>query len=234
MSYIKELYKLFNLNSISTEDEIEEDNNIQNIKTSKNDQNNFNLLEDIKDDVFNDINEDYINQNNFKTNRYSQVTSINLPKNMEEEKTEIKSNNNISLDIIKDIPKYSRIKTNRNDCYYNRTQEEDYNEIIKDFLYISSYKTASTVTDLKNLKITNIINCSGDLCENLKPESSLLNIEYLTLNIRDNVSENIECLFFKCINYINDVKEKKGRVLIHCYKCIKKCINSNCIFNLFI
>lgn len=225
MSYIKELYKLFNLNSISTEDEIEEDNNIQNIKTSKNDQNNYNLLEDIKDDVFNDINEDYINQNNFKTNRYSQVTSINLPKNTEEEKTEIKSNNKISLDIIKDIPKYSRIKTNRNDCYYNRTQEEDYNEIIKDFLYISSYKTASTVTDLKNLKITNIINCSGDLCENLKPESSLLNIEYLTLNIRDNVSENIECLFFKCINYINDVKKKKGRVLIHCYKGVSRSVS---------
>ena len=98
-------------------------------------------------------------------------------------------------------------------------------EIIKDFLFISSYKTASTVTDLKNLKITNIINCSGDLCENLSPESSLLNIEYLTLNIRDNVSENIECLFFKCINYINKVKEKNGKILIHCYKGVSRSVS---------
>ena len=227
MSYIRELYKLFELDSNSTENEIDDNDNITNIKEEKKDQANYNLLEDIKDDVFNDINEDYITPNNFKTNRnrYSQITSINLPKNIEEEKPEIKNNNRISFDIIKDIPKYSRIKTNRNDCYYNKTQEEDYSEIIKDFLYISSYKTASTVTDLKNLKITNIINCSGDLCENLSNDSSLLNIEYLTLNIRDNVSENIECLFFLCINYINDVKEKKGRVLIHCYKGVSRSVS---------
>ena len=223
----RELYKLFELNSNSTENEIDDNDNITNIKEEKKDQVNYNLLEDIKDDVFNDINEDYITPNNFKTNRnrYSQITSINLQKNIEEEKPEIKNNNRISLDIIKDIPKYSRIKTNRNDYYYNKTQEEDYSEIIKDFLYISSYKTASTVTDLKNLKITNIINCSGDLCENLSNDSSLLNIDYLTLNIRDNVSENIECLFFLCINYINDVKEKKGRVLIHCYKGVSRSVS---------
>ena len=225
MSYIRELYKLFDLNEISTENEIDDNNNITNIKEEKKDQVNYSPLEDIKDDVFNDINEDYIAPNNFKTNRYSQITSLNLPKNIEDEKPKIKNNNRISLDIIKDIPKYSRIKTNRNDCYYNRTQEEDYNEIIKDSLYISSYKTASTVTDLKNLKITNIINCSGDLCENLSNDSSLLNIEYLTLNIRDNVSENIECLFFLCINYINDVREKKGRVLIHCYKGVSRSVS---------
>ena len=228
MSYIRELYKLFDLNEISTENEIDDNNKIADIKEEKKDQINYNLLDDIKDDEFNDINEDYITPNNFKTNRYNKITSINLPKNIdEEEKPEIKNinKNRISLDIIKDIPKYSRTKTNRNDCYYNRTQEEDYNEIIKDFLYISSYKTASTVTDLKNIKITNIINCSGDLCENLSEESSLLNIGYLTLNIKDNVSENIECLFFLCINYINEVKEKKGRVLIHCYKGVSRSVS---------
>jgi hypothetical protein len=229
MSYIRELYKLFDLTPVLTNDEIEDDNNnIQANKIEKNEQNNYNLLEDIKDDVFEDINDDYINPTNFKTNRYNQITSINLPKNIKEEKSSIpesKRNNLLSLDIIKDIPKYSRIKTNRNDFYSNRSQEEDYNEIIQDLLYISSYKTASTISDLKHLKITNIINCSGDLCENLKPDSSFINIEYLTLNLRDNVSENIECLFFKCINYINAVKEKKGRVLIHCYKGVSRSVS---------
>ena len=103
MSYIRELYKLFNLNSISTEDEIEDDKNIKTNKIEKNEQNNYNLLEDIKDDVFNDINEDYINPNNFKTNRYSQVTSINLPKNLEEEK----------IKIINFLKKYN-LKNNKN------------------------------------------------------------------------------------------------------------------------
>jgi hypothetical protein len=54
---------------------------------------------------------------------------------------------------------------------------------------------------------------------------SFSGINYLTLNIRDNVSENIECLFFKCINYINEAKEKQGRVLIHCYKGVSRSVS---------
>ena len=223
---IKELYKHFNLNSISTEET--DDVNLNSNKKDPDD--NDHIEQDIKENILDDIDDlddlddDYLNYKDYKTTRYNSITSFNLTKDLPEEKSEIK-NNRISLNIIKDIPKYNRLKTNRTDCYYNRNQEEDYNEIIKDLLYISSYKTASTVTDLKNLKITNIINCSGDLCENLSPESSLLNIEYLTLNIRDNVSENIECLFFKCINYINKVKEQNGRVLIHCYKGVSRSVS---------
>ena len=221
---LKEIFKQFNLSSISSDDTDDKVSNILNEENKP--QNEFNLREqEIKDDVFMDINDDYLNYNDCKTIRYNSLTSFNLPKNISEEQSEKKKNNRISLGIIKDMPKYNRIKTNRNDTYFNRRNEEDYNEIIKDFLYISSYKTASTVTDLKNLKITNIINCSGDLCENLPPNSSLLNIDYLTLNIRDNVSENIECLFFKCINYINEVKEKNGKVLIHCYKGVSRSVS---------
>ena len=223
---IKELYKQFNLNSISTEETDDANLNILN-SDKKDPDDNDHIDEDIKEhilDDIDDIDDDYLNYKDYKTTRYNSITSFNFPKDLPEEKSEIK-NNRISLNIIKDIPKYNRLKTNRTDSYYNRNQEEDYNEIIKDFLYISSYKTASTVTDLKNLKITNIINCSGDLCENLSPEASLLNIEYLTMNIRDNVSENIECLFFKCINYINKVKEQNGRVLIHCYKGVSRSVS---------
>ena len=217
---LKQLIKLFNFGSRSKEDKHDKKNN--NYIQEKKDQNNYNYLEDIKDDVFNDINEDYINYHDCKTNRYNSISSINISSNIRDNG----KNNRISLEKIKDIPKYSRIRTNRNEYYNNNNnQEEDYSEIIKDFLYISSYKTASTVKDLKNLKITNIINCSGDLCENLSPSSSLLNIEYLTLNIKDNVSENIECLFFKCIDLINDVKEKNGRVLIHCYKGVSRSVS---------
>jgi hypothetical protein len=216
---LKKLMKLFNFGSKAREDSHEKNNN--NCIQEKKEQNNYNYLDDIKDDVFNDINEDYINYHDCKTNRYNSISSINISRNIPEGPKA----NRISLDKIKDIPKYSRIKTNRNEYYNNNNQEEDYNEIIKDFLYISSYKTASTVMDLKNLKITNIINCSGDLCENLSPSSSLLNIDYLTLNVKDNVSENIECLFFKCIDYINEVKEKNGRVLIHCYKGVSRSVS---------
>ena len=216
MSQIKELYKEFNLDLISQE---ENTNNINhNYSSSKKLNSLLNLGEenkDEKDSIISDLEEDdepFLATNEIKSkNIFHNPINLNLNLNKE-------NNNN--------LPKYNRIKMNLKeelnmDNNNERKIEEDYNEIIKDFLYISGYKTASTLIDLQNLKITNIINCSGDLCENL----SFSGINYLTLNIRDNVSENIECLFFKCINYINEAKEKNGRVLIHCYKGVSRSVS---------
>ena len=221
MSLIKELYKEFDLNLPCQE----EKNNAINHKyfSSKKLNSNLNLQEqtqDDKDSIVSDLDEDdepYINSNEIKTKNIIR-NPINLNLNLNQMENQTQNNNN-------QLPKYNRIKMNLkeelNMDNIEIKKEEDFNEIITDFLYISGYKTASTPCDLQNLKITNIINCSGDLCENLY----FSGIDYLTLNIRDNVSENIECLFFKCINYINEAKEKKGKVLIHCYKGVSRSVS---------
>ena len=221
MSLIKELYKEFDLDLISKE---ENNNTINhNYPSSKKLNSLLNLQEQNQDDkvsIVSDLDEDdepYLNADLIKTkNIFHNPINLNLHK-IENNKEENDNNK---------FPKYNRMKINLKeelsmDNNNERKIDEDYNEIIKDFLYISGYKTASTISDLRNLKITNIINCSGDLCENLY----FSDISYLTLNIRDNVSENIECLFFKCINYINEAKEKNGRVLIHCYKGVSRSVS---------
>ena len=221
MSLIKELYKEFDLDLISQE----ENKNIinHNYPSSKKLNTIFNLQDQNQDDktsIISDLDEDdepYLNTNDIKSNNiFHNPINLNLHK-IENNKEENKNN---------EFPKYNRMKINLKeelnmDNNNERKFEEDYNEIIEDFLYISGYKTASTISDLQKLKITNIINCSGDLCENLY----FSDINYLTLNIRDNVSENIECLFFKCINYISETKEKNGRVLIHCYKGVSRSVS---------
>ena len=221
MSLIHELTKEFDLNLPCQE----EKNNVINRKyfSSKKLNSNLNLQEqtqDDKDSIVSDLDEDdepYLNSNEIKTKNIIH-NPINLNLNLNQMESQAQNNNS-------QIPKYNRIKMNLKEelsMDNNDTKkEEDFNEILTDFLYISGYKTASTASDLQNLKITNIINCSGDLCENL----SFSGIDYLTLNIRDNVSENIECLFFKCINYINEAKEKKGKVLIHCYKGVSRSVS---------
>ena len=221
MSLIKELQKEFNLNLIS-----QEDNNINinhNYLSSKKLNSVLNLQEQTQDDkesIVSDLDEDdepYLNSHEINSKNIFH-NPINLNLNLNQVENQAQQNMN-------QIPKYNRIKMNLKEELNMDNNEikkdEDYNEIIKDFLYISGYKTASTASDLQNMKITNIINCSGDLCENL----SFSGINYLTLNIRDNVSENIECLFFKCINYINEAKEKQGRVLIHCYKGVSRSVS---------
>lgn len=221
MSVIKELQKEFNLNLTS-----QEDNNVDinhNYLSSKKLNSVLNLQEQTQDDkesIVSDLDEDdepYLNSHEIKTKNIFH-NPINLNLNLNQVENQEQQNNN-------QIPKYNRIKMNLKEELSMDNNEikkdEDYNEIVNDFLYISGYKTASTASDLQSMKITNIINCSGDLCENL----SFSGINYLTLNIRDNVSENIECLFFKCINYINEAKEKKGRVLIHCYKGVSRSVS---------
>ena len=221
MSLIKELYKEFDLDFITQE----ENNKIinHNYPSSKKLNSILNLQDQNQDEkasIVSDLDEDdepYLNTNNIKSNNIFH-NPINLNLNKSENNKEENNNNN--------FPKYNRMKINLKeelnmDNNNERKSDEDYNEIIKDFLYISGYKTASTISDLQKLKITNIINCSGDLCENLY----FSDINYLTLNIRDNVSENIECLFFKCINYISETKEKNGRVLIHCYKGVSRSVS---------
>ena len=221
MSLIKELYKELNLN-LNSQEENSNNNNI-NFSSSKKLNTNLNLQEHIhvdKESIVSDLDEDdepYLNANEIKSkNVFHNPINLNLNLNQVDNQEQ---KNNIQ------IPKYDRIKMNLKEELNMDNNEikkdEDYNEILKDFLYISGYKTASTSTDLQNMKITNIINCSGDLCENL----CFSGINYLTLNIRDNVSENIECLFFKCINYINEAKEKNGRVLIHCYKGVSRSVS---------
>ena len=211
MSLIKELYKEFNLDLIPQE---ENNNDINhNFPSSKKLNSNLKLQEQVqeeKDSIISDLDEDdepYLNTNEIKNNNKFH-NPINLNLNLD--------NNN--------IPKYNRINLKEElnmDNNEVKKSDEDYSEIIKDFLFISGYKTASTLSDLQNLKITNIINCSGDLCENLE----FSGIHYLTLNIRDNVSENIECIFYKCINYIDETKEKNGRILIHCYKGVSRSVS---------
>ena len=211
MSLIKELYKEFNLDLIPQE---EKNNDINhNFPSSKKLNSNLKLQEQVqeeKDSIISDLDEDdepYLNTNEIKNNNKFH-NPINLNLNLD--------NNN--------IPKYNRINLKEElnmDNNEVKKNDEDYSEIIKDFLFISGYKTASTLSDLQNLKITNIINCSGDLCENLE----FSGIHYLTLNIRDNVSENIECIFYKCINYIDEAKEKNGRILIHCYKGVSRSVS---------
>ena len=221
MSLIHELTKEFDLNLPCQE----EKNNVINRKyfSSKKLNSNLNLQEqtqDDKDSIVSDLDEDdepYLNSDEIKTKNIIH-NPINLNLNLNQMENQTQNNNS-------QIPKYNRIKMNLKEELsmdnIDTKKEEDFNEILTDFLYISGYKTASTASDLQNLKITNIINCSGDLCENL----SFSGIDYLTLNIRDNVSENIECLFFKCINYINEAKEKKGKVLIHCYKGVSRSVS---------
>ena len=96
-------------------------------------------------------------------------------------------------------------------------------EIIPNFLYLSSYNAAKNKELIDKNKITNIINCAADFCNN--DFSNEPNLNYLSFYLKDHVMENIECIFYECIEYIESVKEKNGRVLIHCIQGISRSVS---------
>jgi protein-tyrosine phosphatase len=95
-------------------------------------------------------------------------------------------------------------------------------EIIPNFLYISSYNATKNKSLLEKNKITHIINCAADFCENVFESEN--KYTYLSFYLKDHVSENIECIFYECIKFIENVKEKGGRVLVHCIQGISRSV----------
>ena len=95
-------------------------------------------------------------------------------------------------------------------------------EIIPNFLYISSYNATKNKALLEKNKITHIINCAADFCENVFESEN--KYTYLSFYLKDHVLENIECIFYECIKFIDNVKEKGGRVLVHCIQGISRSV----------
>ena len=96
-------------------------------------------------------------------------------------------------------------------------------EIIPNFLYISSYNATKNLELLEKNKITHIINCAADFCENVFEQEK--KFTYLSFYLKDHVLENIECIFYECIKFIENVKEKGGRVLVHCIQGISRSVS---------
>ena len=66
-------------------------------------------------------------------------------------------------------------------------------EILPNFLFLSSYNATKNKSLLEKNKITHIINCSADFCENVFESEN--KYAYLSFYLKDHVLENIECIF---------------------------------------
>jgi len=161
----------------------------------------------------NKINLSGLNQLNINPNNNNNNINIknNIPENETQEEISIKAlNEDYSL---KDSERKKIISE-----YYSK----HLSEIIPNFLYISSYNATKNKALLEKNKITHIINCAADFCENVFESEN--KYTYLSFYLKDHVLENIECIFYECIKFIDNVKEKGGRVLVHCIQGISRSV----------
>jgi hypothetical protein len=85
-------------------------------------------------------------------------------------------------------------------------------EILTKFLYVSGDQIAANLETLEENGITHVINACGDLCENHFEDK----IKYLRFFLKDSKKESIECVFYECIEFIEEARANGGRVLVHC------------------
>lgn len=98
-------------------------------------------------------------------------------------------------------------------------------EIIPDFLWLGSVESAQDKVLIESLKITHIVNATIRSRRNFFPEI----VKYFTVDILDEVSEDMSSFFGPVNDFINEAERENGRVLIHCQAGISRsaCLTIN-------
>jgi protein-tyrosine phosphatase len=91
-------------------------------------------------------------------------------------------------------------------------------EIIDGFLYLGSDLVASNRELLNKNDITHVINCAADYSANYFESD----IKYKKYHLKDHVRENIECVFYDAMGFLEDARRSGGRVYVHCVQGISR------------
>eukprot|EP00026_Physarum_polycephalum_P003029 Phypoly_transcript_03038.p1 GENE.Phypoly_transcript_03038~~Phypoly_transcript_03038.p1 ORF type:complete len:836 (+),score=135.47 Phypoly_transcript_03038:48-2510(+) len=89
---------------------------------------------------------------------------------------------------------------------------------ILDFLFLSSRIPTANKDLLRQNGISHILNCAGDHCTNHFPDD----FNYKTYYISDSSGEDITCLFYETIDFIEDARLHGGSILIHCSQGVSR------------
>ena len=85
-------------------------------------------------------------------------------------------------------------------------------EVVENFIYLGADHIARSWETLLENSITHIINCSADYSPNYHTDL----FTYKKYHLKDHPKENIECIFYDAISFIEECKAKGGRVFVHC------------------
>ncbi|KAJ4719812.1 protein-tyrosine-phosphatase MKP1-like [Melia azedarach] len=85
-------------------------------------------------------------------------------------------------------------------------------------IYLGGDAVARDKDILKQNGITHILNCVGFVC----PEYFKADFVYRTLWLQDSPSEDITSILYDAFDYFEDVREKGGRVFVHCCQGVSR------------
>jgi protein tyrosine phosphatase (PTP) superfamily phosphohydrolase (DUF442 family) len=89
---------------------------------------------------------------------------------------------------------------------------------ITDQLFLGSQTVSKDLEQLKKMGITHVLNCAGSICPVYYPNEFM----YRTLFLNDGVREDITCMFYDVIEWIENVINSNGKVLVHCQQGVSR------------
>ncbi|CAN0837058.1 Protein-tyrosine-phosphatase MKP1 [Linum grandiflorum] len=89
---------------------------------------------------------------------------------------------------------------------------------VADHVYLGGDAVAKDKDILKKNGITHVLNCVGFVC----PEYFKADFVYRTLWLQDSPSEDITSILYDVFDYFEDVRERCGRVFVHCCQGVSR------------
>lgn len=103
--------------------------------------------------------------------------------------------------------------------YEHALYKHQCSEILDGFLFLAGDLVARNEQQLKEAGITHVINCAADYSEDYFKDKG---IKYKSYHLKDHVHEDIACIFYDAIDFIQSAKSAGGRVLVHCVQGISR------------
>jgi hypothetical protein len=89
---------------------------------------------------------------------------------------------------------------------------------ITDQLYLGSQTVSQDKAMLKQQGVTHILNCAGSICPIYHPDD----FTYRTLYLLDGVREDITCMLYDIIEWMDNVITSNGKILVHCQQGVSR------------
>ena len=86
-------------------------------------------------------------------------------------------------------------------------------------MYLGGDLIARDAGTFKSIGITHVVNCVGDFSENYHEADG---VQYKRYYLKDHVGEDIACIFYDALAFIQDCRNKGGKVYIHCVQGVSR------------
>ena len=103
--------------------------------------------------------------------------------------------------------------------YENEYYKRICSEVIEGFLYLGGDYIAQDRESFEKYGITHVVNCAADYSANYFENEGVI---YKSYHLKDHVRENIECLFYDAIQFMQDARDKGGKVFVHCVQGVSR------------